>query len=42
MKLSARDDGSVIINRVLAGGQELNRTLTELSRTYATARPRCT
>ncbi len=34
VKLSARDDGSVIINRVLAGGQELNRTLTELSRTY--------
>jgi superfamily II DNA or RNA helicase len=33
-KLTARDDGSVIINRVLAGGQELNRTLTELSRTY--------
>jgi superfamily II DNA or RNA helicase len=34
VKLSERDDGSVIINRVLAGGQELNRTLTELSRTY--------
>ncbi len=34
VKLAARDDGSVIINRVLAGGQELNRTLTELSRTY--------
>jgi superfamily II DNA or RNA helicase len=34
VKLTARDDGSVIINRVLAGGQELNRTLTELSRTY--------
>src|SRR6185437_7526099 len=34
VKLSARDDGSVIINRVLAGGQELNRALTELSRTY--------
>jgi superfamily II DNA or RNA helicase len=34
VKLSERDDGSVIINRVLAGGQELNRVLTELSRTY--------
>ena len=34
VKLSGRDDGSVIINRVLAGGQELNRALTELSRTY--------
>ena len=34
VKLAARDDGSVIINRVLAGGQELNRSLTELSRTY--------
>ncbi|WP_261574792.1 DISARM system SNF2-like helicase DrmD [Frankia gtarii] len=34
VKLAARDDGSVIINRVLAGGQELNRALTELSRTY--------
>jgi superfamily II DNA or RNA helicase len=34
VRLTARDDGSVIINRVLAGGQELNRTLTELSRTY--------
>jgi superfamily II DNA or RNA helicase len=34
VKLAARDDGSVIINRVLAGGQELNRTLTELSRNY--------
>ena len=34
VRLAARDDGSVIINRVLAGGQELNRTLTELSRTY--------
>jgi superfamily II DNA or RNA helicase len=28
------DDGNAIINRVLAGGQELNRALTELSRTY--------
>jgi superfamily II DNA or RNA helicase len=34
VKLAVREDGSVIINRVLAGGQELNRTLTELSRTY--------
>jgi superfamily II DNA or RNA helicase len=34
VKLAAGDDGSVIINRVLAGGQELNRTLTELSQTY--------
>jgi superfamily II DNA or RNA helicase len=34
VRLSARDDDSVIINRVLASGQELNRTLTELSRTY--------
>lgn len=34
VKLSSRDEGSVIINRVLAGGQELNRTLTELSRNY--------
>jgi len=42
VKLSGRDDGSVIINRVLAGGQELNRALTELSRTTATARRRCT
>ena len=33
-KLTARDDGTVIINRVLAGGTELNRALTELSRTY--------
>ena len=33
-KLSARDDGNVIINRALAGGMELNRALTELSRTY--------
>ncbi len=33
-RLAPRDDGSVIINRVLAGGQELNRSLTELSRTY--------
>ena len=32
--LSARDDGNVIINRTLAGGMELNRALTELSRTY--------
>ena len=34
VKLSARDDGNVIINRALAGGMELNRSLTELSRTY--------
>ena len=34
VKLSARDDGNVIINRALAGGIELNRSLTELSRTY--------
>ena len=34
VKLSARDDGNVIINRALAGGVELNRSLTELSRTY--------
>ena len=38
VRLSARDDGSVIINRVLAGGQELNRSLTELSRTYGERR----
>ena len=31
---AARDDGSVIIGRALAGGMELNRALTELSRTY--------
>ena len=29
-----RDDGNAIINRALAGGMELNRQLTELSRTY--------
>ena len=34
VKLAARDDGSVIINRVPPGRLELNRTLTELSRTY--------
>ena len=34
VRLSARDDGNVIINRALAGGIELNRALTELSRTY--------
>ena len=34
VRLSARDDGNVIINRALAGGMELNRRLTELSRTY--------
>jgi len=34
VRLSARDDGNVIINRALAGGLELNRSLTELSRTY--------
>ena len=34
VKVSARDDGNVIINRALAGGLELNRSLTELSRTY--------
>jgi superfamily II DNA or RNA helicase len=33
-KLTASDDGAVIINRVLAGGAELNKRLTELSRTY--------
>jgi superfamily II DNA or RNA helicase len=34
VRLSARDDGNVIINRALAGSLELNRNLTELSRTY--------
>jgi superfamily II DNA or RNA helicase len=34
VRLSARDDGNVIINRALAGGMELNRALSELSRTY--------
>ncbi len=34
VRLSVRDDGNVIINRALAGGIELNRSLTELSRTY--------
>jgi len=34
VRLAARDDGNVIINRALAGGLELNRALTELSRTY--------
>jgi len=34
VRLSARDDGNVIINRALAGGMELNRALTELSRSY--------
>lgn len=33
-KTSAPDDGNAIINRALAGGVELNRRLTELSRTY--------
>ncbi len=28
------DDGGTVINRALAGGRELNRRLTELSRTY--------
>jgi superfamily II DNA or RNA helicase len=32
---SAPDDGNAIITRALAGGLELNRKLTELSRTYA-------
>ncbi|WP_218037996.1 DISARM system SNF2-like helicase DrmD [Streptomyces lycii] len=31
---SAPDDGNEVINRALAGGVELNRRLTELSRTY--------
>ena len=34
VRLVARDDGNVIINRALAGGLELNRALTELARTY--------
>ncbi len=34
-KPSAPDDGNAIITRALAGGIELNRRLTELSRTYA-------
>jgi superfamily II DNA or RNA helicase len=33
-KPSAPDDGNAIITRALAGGIELNRRLTELSRTY--------
>lgn len=33
-KPSAPDDGNATITRVLAGGIELNRRLTELSRTY--------
>lgn len=33
-KTSPPDDGNAIINRALAGGVELNRRLTELSRTY--------
>lgn len=32
---SAPDDGNAVINRALAGGIELNRRLTELSRTYS-------
>ncbi|MGI6872401.1 DISARM system SNF2-like helicase DrmD [Amycolatopsis sp. 3B14] len=31
---TAPDDGNAVINSTLAGGQELNRRLTELSRTY--------
>lgn len=31
---SAPDDGNAVITRALAGGMELNRRLTELSRTY--------
>jgi len=34
VRLSTRDDGNVIVNRALAGSVELNRALTELSRTY--------
>jgi hypothetical protein len=34
VRLTTRDDGNVVINRALAGGLELNRALTELSRTY--------
>jgi len=34
-KLTAPDDGNAVITRALAGGIELNRRLTELSRTYA-------
>lgn len=33
-KPSAPDDGNTVITRALAGGIELNRRLTELSRTY--------
>ncbi|MEV5710259.1 DISARM system SNF2-like helicase DrmD [Actinoallomurus sp. NPDC052274] len=33
-KPSAPDDGNAVITRALAGGLELNRRLTELSRTY--------
>jgi len=33
-KPSAPDDGNAVITRALAGGIELNRRLTELSRTY--------
>ncbi|GLX98730.1 DISARM system SNF2-like helicase DrmD [Herbidospora sp. NBRC 101105] len=33
-RVTAPDDGNAIINRALAGGMELNRRLTELSRTY--------
>jgi superfamily II DNA or RNA helicase len=34
-KTAAPDDGNAVITRALAGGMELNRRLTELSRTYA-------
>jgi superfamily II DNA or RNA helicase len=34
-RLAVRDDGNVIISRALAGGQELNRALTDLQRGYA-------
>lgn len=33
-KATAPDDGNAVITRALAGGLELNRRLTELSRTY--------
>ena len=35
VRLPRADEGSVIIDRALAGGLELDRALTELSRTYA-------
>ncbi|GDY33657.1 DISARM system SNF2-like helicase DrmD [Gandjariella thermophila] len=35
-KATVPEDGNAIINRALAGGMELNRQLTELSRTYDT------